>query len=226
MDDEFVGIPEYDYADINDINEDAGEKTERENNTKRKPLKGDDGASAKLELYDWVQCVVTALVAGIFIFMFIARVVSVEGSSMYPTLHNTDKIITSKLFYTPQQGDIVVFQTSVYGSEPLVKRVIATEGQTVNIDFNAGIVYVDGEALDEPYVNAPTYEREDFEGELTVPEGYLFLMGDNRNASTDSRSDMVGLVDKRSIIGKVYLIAIPGSSDEAREWNRIGSVYN
>lgn len=183
-------------------------------------------SSAKLELYDWVQCIVAALVVGIFIFIFIARIVSVDGSSMYPTLHDADKMITSNLFYTPKQGDIVVFQTDSYGSEPLVKRVIATGGQTVDIDFNAGIVYVDGEALEEPYVNAPTIEREDFQGEVLIPEGYLFVMGDNRNASTDSRSNMVGLVDERCVIGKVLLIIVPGNSGEGREWSRIGSVYN
>jgi len=180
----------------------------------------------KLELYDWIQSVVFALVIGILVFIFIGRVVTVDGSSMYPTLHNADKIITSDLFYTPKNGDIVVFQTDVYGADALVKRVIATAGQTVDIDFDRGVVTVDGEALDEPYVNELTYTRESFSGPLTVPEGYLFVMGDNRNASEDSRSDRVGLVDTRCVIGKVLFIALPGKDAGGRDLGRIGSPYH
>ncbi len=154
------------------------------------------------------------------------RIVNVDGLSMYPTLQHADKIITSDLFYSPEVGDIVVVQTDTYGQDPLVKRIIAVGGQTVDIDFELGIVYVDGVALDEPYVNSLTLEREDFSGPITIPEGYLFLMGDNRNRSTDSRSNMVGLVDERCIIGKVYFILFPGADNGARDWSRIGSVYN
>ena len=181
---------------------------------------------SRIELYDWVQCIVVALIVGILVFMHGFRIVNVDGLSMYPTLQHADKIITSDLFYSPKAGDIVVVQTDTYGSDPLVKRIIAVGGQTVDIDFELGIVYVDGVALDEPYINSPTLEREDFSGPITVPEGYLFLMGDNRNRSTDSRSNMVGLVDERCIIGKVYFILFPGSDDGVRDWSRIGSVCN
>ena len=185
-----------------------------------------DPTDGKLEFFDWVQCVVVALVVGILIFMHCFRIVNVDGLSMYSTLNHGDKIITSNLFYTPQAGDIVVVQTDRYGPEPLVKRIIATGGQTIDIDFDSGIVYVDGVALDEPYVNSLTLEREDFDGPIQIPEGYLFLMGDNRNRSTDSRSDMVGLVDERCVIGKVYLIIMPGADESGnRDWSRIGSVY-
>lgn len=181
---------------------------------------------SKIELYDWVQCIVVALIVGILVFMHGFRIVNVDGLSMYPTLQHADKIITSNLFYSPEVGDIVVVQTDTYGQDPLVKRIIAVGGQTVDIDFELGIVYVDGVALDEPYVNSLTLEREDFSGPITIPEGYLFLMGDNRNRSTDSRSNMVGLVDERCIIGKVYFILFPGADNGARDWSRIGSVYN
>ena len=93
--------------------------------------------------------------------------------------------------------------------EPIVKRIIATEGQTVDIDFDDGVVYVDGKALDEPYVNEPVHDRENFEGKITVPEGCVFVMGDNRNASTDSRDARLGCVDTRYIMGRVYFTLFP-----------------
>lgn len=183
----------------------------------------DDGS---LELYDWLQCIVIALVAGILLFIFVARVITVDGDSMYPTLYNTDKIVTTDLFYTPKNGDIVVFQTDTFGDTPLVKRIIATEGQTVDIDFEEGIVYVDDVALDEPYTNSLTTVHEDFTEKVTVPEGCVFVLGDNRDASEDSRSDRIGFVDERCIIGKVVVIGIPGKDDNnVREWKRIGSPY-
>jgi len=188
--------------------------------------KKEDKSSSKLEIYDWVQCILAALVAGVLIFLFVGRIIGVDGSSMVPTLHNGDKVVVSRLFYTPKNGDIVVLQTGTFGGDPLVKRVIAVGGQTVNIDFEQGLVYVDGNLLEEAYTNAPTRDREDFRGEITVPDGCVFVMGDNRNASTDSRSDRVGMVDNRRILGKVYWILIPGAENgEGPDWSRIGSVY-
>jgi signal peptidase I len=182
-------------------------------------------SSAKMEFYDWIQCVVSAVIFGILVFVFIGRVMGVDGMSMLPTLHHNDKFIMSNLFYTPKYGDIVVIKTDTFGDTPIVKRVIATEGQTVDIDFNAGVVYVDGEPLDEPYTNAPTFAREDFYGPLTVPEGHVFVMGDNRNASTDSRSNAVGLVDTRRILGRVMFILLPAEQWNRKEfWARIGPV--
>ncbi len=165
--------------------------------------------SARGEVYDWIQCVIAALIFCVLLFVFAARMVNVEGSSMYPTLENSDKVIISNLFYTPKQGDIVVLRKEEFMYEPIVKRIIATEGQIVNIDFDAGVVYVDGAALDEPYINEPTHDRENFEGPVTVPEGCVFVMGDNRNASTDSRYSVLGCADTRYIMGKVYLTVFP-----------------
>lgn len=198
---------------------------ENMNNNSEEP-DGENGGSVSMELYDWVQCFISALVAGILIFLFVFRVITVDGSSMNNTLVNGDKIIITSLFYTPKNGDIVVLKAPDFSDSPLVKRVIATEGQTVNIDFDAGIVYVDGKALEEPYIAQPTYDREDFTGEVTVPEGCIFVMGDNRNASTDSRTDEIGMIDTREVFGKVQLIIIPGTGqDNRRDWSRIGSVY-
>ena len=212
------------------ISEDnPGEVTENMENTENAPAPepGEkEKPKEKMTLYDWVQCIVGALVVGIVVFMFIGRVIGVSGSSMYPTLHDTDKIVISDLFYTPERGDIVVVQTDTFGEDPIVKRIIATEGQTVDIDFANGIVYVDGEAQDEPYINELTHDREDFAGKVTVPEGCVFLMGDNRNASTDSRSHHVGMVDERCVLGKVYIILMPGNTQkDPFDIKRFGSVY-
>ena len=168
-----------------------------------------EGRSARGEIYDWLRCIVTAIVACVIIFVFFARIVGVVGSSMVPTLHEGDRIITSNLFYTPKQGDIVVLRKQAFDERAIVKRVIATEGQTVDIDFEAGVVYVDGVPLQEDYVNAPTLARLDFDGEITVPEGCVFVLGDNRNASSDSRDADLGCVDTRYILGRAYLILLP-----------------
>ena len=169
-------------------------------------------------VFDWIQVVVTALVACMLIFVFLGRTVGVIGPSMESTLIEVDRLIISNLFYTPKYGDIVVLRKDEFKSDPIIKRVIATEGQTVDIDFEAGVVYVDGLALDEPYVNTPTNLREDFTGPVTVPEGCVFVMGDNRNRSTDSRTEKIGCVDTRYIIGRALF----------RMWplNKFGSIYN
>ncbi len=165
---------------------------------------------ARRETYDWIQSLMVALIICVCVFSFLVRVVDVSGSSMNPTLYNGDKMVVSKLFYTPKQGDVVVFRSDTYDpNKALVKRVIATEGQEVNIDFDKGIVYVDGEALDEPYIAELTHRKLDFIGPKTVPEGCVFVMGDNRNASTDSRKTEIGMVDARTIIGRVYCVIFP-----------------
>ena len=106
--------------------------------------------SARGEVYEWIQCLVFALIFCVILFVFFFRLVDVVGDSMNPTLENADKMVVSDLFYKPKQGDIVIFRKDEYKPEALVKRVIATEGQTVEIDFNKGRVYVDGVILDEP----------------------------------------------------------------------------
>ncbi len=164
---------------------------------------------ASSEALDWLQCIVSALVAAILLFTFVARTITVVGSSMVPTLEEGNLLIVSKLFYQPKYGDIVVLRKTTLMNDPIVKRVIATEGQTVDINFQEGIVYVDGVALDEPYVNSLTNEPEDFAEPVTVPEGHVFVMGDNRNRSTDSRDSRVGVVDTRYLIGRAILRLAP-----------------
>jgi len=159
--------------------------------------------------YDWLESLVTAIVACILIFLFLFRVVNVDGSSMVPTLHDADKVVISRLAGDYDYGDIVVLTKVSFGSESIVKRVIATEGQVVNIDFDRGIVYVDGVALEEEYIAEPTTRQLDFSGPVTVPEGCVFCLGDNRNHSTDSRRSTVGMIDTRCILGKVILRIFP-----------------
>ncbi len=165
------------------------------------------------ELFDWLQCIVFALIACILVFLFLGRTVGVIGGSMENTLHEGERLVISKLFYTPEYGDIVVLRQESFRNEPIVKRVIATEGQTVDIDFENCLVIVDGVPLDEPYTkdygNYMYYDQQDFDGEITVPEGCVFVMGDNRNGSTDSRTDSIGCVDARKILGRVIFRIAP-----------------
>ena len=109
--------------------------------------KNPSGAKSRAEVYDWIQCIIFALVFCVLLFVFAVRMVNVVGHSMVPTLEQSDKVVISNLFYHPKQGDVVVLRKQTLMEEPIVKRIIATEGQTVDIDFNLGQVYVDGELL-------------------------------------------------------------------------------
>lgn len=182
------------------------------NDRVKKPEAVNTETTTRGEIYDWMQSLVFALIICIIVFVFIFRIVDVSGDSMNPTLLNGDKLVVSDVFYTPKQGDIVIFRKDEYKAEALVKRVIATEGQTIEIDFDRGRVYVDGELLDEPYIAEPTHNQLDFQGPQTVPEGCVFVMGDNRNASSDSRRAQIGMVDERLIVGKVLLRVFPFDS--------------
>lgn len=185
----------------------------QQNGTKS-PDGSEGSAASKLirELYDWVEIFVVTISAILMIFTFLIRIAYVDGPSMNNTLHDGEALAVSNLFYTPKQGDIVVFQdpdSSVEGG--VVKRVIATEGQVVDIDFDNWEVYVDGELLDEPYIDREEYSMRSFDVRfpLTVPDGEIFVLGDNRNHSNDSRASDIGCVDTRFVFGKVLFRITP-----------------
>ena len=160
------------------------------------------------ETLEWYDALAMAVAVIALAFTFGVRIVKVDGHSMDPTLSNGERILIN-LLKKPDYDDIVVVDGYTEYGRPLVKRVIGKGGDTIDIDFTAGIVYRNGEALDEPYTAEPTYVEEGTVFPLTVPENGLFLMGDNRNHSGDSRSSLIGCVDTRDILGVAVLRLAP-----------------
>ncbi len=170
------------------------------------------------------------LIAGIvLVFLLCFRIVIVSGDSMYDTLVDGDYLLLlSNVFYQePQQGDIIVASKEDYDNgTPIIKRVIATEGQEVDIDFVTGTVFVDGVALQEDYIYSPTTMDEGVTFPLTVEEGCVFVLGDNRGRSKDSRNPEIGQIDTRQIVGKAIMLIYPGTDhgDSAPQLDRIGGI--
>ena len=178
--------------------------------------------------YKEMREILMILAVFMLIYVLFFRVVVVVGDSMNDTLVDGDRLllISSTLYNNPKQGDIIVASKDSFSNgECIIKRVIATEGQVIDIDFETGAVYVDGEEIEELYISSPTFDNEGMVFPLTVAEGCVFVMGDNREDSTDSRSPQIGLIDEREILGKVIFLLIPGSDQEhAFEIGRIGVV--
>lgn len=182
--------------------------------------------SVKDFLFDWIEVLVHAIIVVVICFTFIFRIATIDGPSMMDTLINGERVIITNLFYEPKAGDIVVIsrnkENSTYTSDasntPIIKRIIATEGQTVRIDFEEGVVYVDEVALDEPYTRTKTNRSYDidFSTPQMVPEDCVFVLGDNRNDSIDSRDTSIGMIDERYILGHAVYRVFP--------FNKIGKI--
>ena len=167
------------------------------------------------ELFGWGESLMAVLIFFVVVFTFFVRLIGVDGTSMYPTLQDHSIMLVSNLGYTPEKGDIVVLRKEgFYSDQPIVKRVIATGGDTIDIDPVTGDVIVNGEVLDEPYIleKINTLERMgDLTYPQTVPEGCIYVLGDNRNGSTDSRWSSLGMVDERYVLGHVLSVVFPFS---------------
>ena len=172
------------------------------------------------ELFSWGESLMAVLIFFVVVFTFFVRLIGVDGTSMYPTLQDHSVMLVSNLGYMPKKGDIVVLnKKGFWNDQPIVKRVIATGGDTVDIDPVTGDVIVNGEVLDEPYIyeKINTLERMgDLTYPHTVPEGCIYVLGDNRNGSTDSRWSSLGMVDERYVLGHVLSVVFP--------FNDFGSV--
>lgn len=169
------------------------------------------------EILEYLDALLTAIVVIALGYTFLVRVVRVDGHSMEHTLLDGERVLTTKLLYTPEPGDIVVIDAYIPHGLPLIKRVIGVEGDVIDIDFGEGVVYRNGEALDEPYTAAPTWNYEGVDFPVTVPEETVFVMGDNRNNSLDSRLPDIGCIDVRDIMGKAFWRVSPLSRMGALE---------
>lgn len=167
-------------------------------------------SSAVDSIFDWLETIVFSIFLVVFIFTFVFRVANVVGQSMQDTLYEGDRLVISHLFYTPKQGDIVVIESSAL-KETIIKRIVAVSDQTVEVDYKNAVVKVDGKVLDEPYIKSKnTFEQSYFSESYynsesdtyvyKVPKGYVLVMGDNRNHSTDSR--VIGCVSQDEILGR------------------------
>ncbi|MBQ2687668.1 MAG: signal peptidase I [Clostridia bacterium] len=216
-----INLDEYDI-DINDESFGLEEAQEVEVNTSKAANVG----------FEWGHCIISAVVIVVILLTFVFRLVNIDGSSMLPTLVNSDKVIITNFFYEPKVGDIVVIPAGKYHDEPIIKRIIALGGQEVYINYETHEVYVDGVLLEEDYINSPTiHSLGEKELSLTVPEGRAFILGDNRGDSKDSRyfgvvseNDEVitdlgeaKCIEVDDIIGKAQFVIFP--------FNHFGYLY-
>lgn len=162
-------------------------------------------------IYDWIRCVIFAVAIVVVCLTFVFRLVEVDGTSMNDTLASHDKVIVTNLFYAPHNNDIVVISHGTNYTKPIIKRVIAVEGQTVKLDYENDKIFVDGIELSEPYIKGTTFSGNKGDNQIpdVIPEGKIFVMGDNRQVSLDSRSTEIGLIDIDNVIGKAQFIAFP-----------------
>ncbi len=173
-------------------------------------------SKSRHEFFEWIDALVFCAVTIILIFLFFFRMVTVQGVSMEPTFQEGDRLIIRSVAYTPERGDVVVLDSYTGLGKPLVKRVVAIGGDVIDIDPGTGDVYINNELVDEPYIDGSRTVVYDVQFPLTIDEGHVFVMGDNRDNSQDSRSSSVGQIDERGIMGKVVLRIFP--------FNRFGII--
>ena len=158
---------------------------------------------------EWVECIASAVILVVLLSTFVFRLITVDGASMMNTLQDGNRVVISHLFYQPAQDDIVVFSTHVDGNQTFIKRIIATEGQTVDIDYESDTIYIDGVPYADGHAAQDMYAIGDIAFPVTVPDGCVFVMGDNRNHSKDSRFSDVGMIATDQILGRLIVRIYP-----------------
>ncbi len=178
---------------------------------KPEPRFSESGPQSMLrELYEWMETAVFTIGGMLLVFSLLVRPVMVDGSSMVPTLLDRQQLVLRQIgYHEPAYGDIVVVDTPQLAEKVIIKRVIGKAGDEIDIDFERCEVRRNGELLEEPYINEPTQVSFDVHFPVIVPEGHVFVMGDNRNHSKDSRSGDIGMVDLRQIMGKAVFRFLP-----------------
>ena len=166
--------------------------------------------------FEIFESVSQAIIVVVIALSFVVKIVNVSGWSMLNTLRDGDKLVVMKWNYEPKNGDVVVIKRGQNLDEPLVKRVIAVGGQSLDINFTTGMIKVDGKPLEENYIREITRLQGDGEIPKVIPEGYCFVMGDNRNHSMDSRFKDIGLIPYDYIVGEAKYIIYP--------FNRFGGI--
>lgn len=210
--------------------EENGKKNENEteNETETEKGKKKEPESFESVAYCWAQALTAAVVGVVVLFTFVVRLIGVSGPSMQDTLYTGDRLLVlNSLFCEYRPGDVVVINDyNAELNETLVKRIIAVGGQTVDVNFDTGAVYVDGVELVEPYIKELTYKSDGTAFPLTLKEDEVFVMGDNRNHSTDSRSDRLGPIQTGYLQGKALYVVIPGVNPdtEKSDWSRLGPI--
>lgn len=201
---------------------------EEHNNLEQEKKESPADASFENTVYEWARCLVSAVAGVVLLFVFLLRLIGVSGGSMKNTLYTGDRLLVlNSALCEVEQGDIVIVNAyNAQLDDTIIKRVIAVGGQTVDIDFHTGTVFVDGEALEEDYIREPTFTTGGTQFPLTLAEDEVFVMGDNRNESTDSRSTMLGAVKKDYIQGEAFFLLIPGKSADTdkMDWSRFGFI--
>lgn len=172
------------------------------------------GKKIFLFCFEWIESILYTIIFTIFFVVFFFRVVTISGASMRDTLYDKDRVLISEFNYVPKSGDIVIIKKGNMINSPLIKRVIATENQTITIDYKRGQVLVDGEILYEPYIREENMyihgdNNDKWLFSVKVPKHHCFVMGDNRNNSLDSRFETVGFIENKNIIGKAIFIISP-----------------